>query len=61
MQQQYAELKMNEIQESIDETPGMVQSINDMYSFSNDTSFSDFYNFPEETSDLSVEPIGEDK
>ena len=32
-----------------------------MYSFSNDTSFSDFYNFPEESSELSVEPVGEDK
>ena len=37
----------------------MVQNFNDLYSFSNDTSFSDFYNLPDSDSNLSVD-IGED-
>jgi hypothetical protein len=52
MQQEYQAQKKQEELAEIDETPGLVQNPSSLYSFSNATSFSDFYNFVEAEQEL---------
>jgi len=52
MQQEYQAQKQKEMLDEIDETPGLVQNPSSLYSFSNATSFSDFYNFVEAEHEL---------
>jgi len=52
MQQEYHAQKQKDMLPEIDETPGLVQNHSSIYSFSNATSFSDFYNFVEVEQDV---------